>query len=273
MTTKVALITGASSGIGHATALELKDAGYTVYGAARRVDRMASLTEAGIHVLALDVTDEESVKRAIATIEKDQGRIDLLVNNAGYGSYGALEDVPLSEGRAQFDVNIFGVMLLCQLVIPIMRAQGSGRIVNVSSIGGKIYTPFGAWYHGTKFALEGMSDAMRTELKQFGIDVVVIEPGAIKTEWAGIAMDKLKETSGKGAYAATVDRVTKTMGGEGMERRASDPSVVAKTIARAATVRRPKTRYAVGSGAKPILMARRLVSDRVFDSLIARVIR
>lgn len=187
MLEKVALVTGASSGIGEATALELKRLGFVVYGGARRVERMEGLRAQGARTLALDVTDGASVSDAVATIEREAGRLDVLVNNAGYGSYGAVEDVPLEEGRKQFDVNVFGVMRLIQLLVPLMRRQGSGRILNVTSVGGKIHTPFGAWYHGTKFALEGMSDVLRIELAPFGIDVIVIEPGAIKTEWSSIA--------------------------------------------------------------------------------------
>lgn len=273
MAEKVAFVTGASSGIGQTTALELKSLGFTLYGGARRVDRMESLRAHGVRTLSLDVTDDSSVSEAVSTIERDAGRLDVLVNNAGYGSYGAVEDVPLEEGRRQFDVNVFGVIRLTQLVIPLMRRQGTGRIINVTSVGGKIYTPFGAWYHGTKFALEGMSDVLRIELKQFGIDVVVIEPGAVKTEWGDIAGERLIETSGVGVYASDARRLSETMMRGPSVERASDPSVVAKTIAAAVTARRPKTRYAAGHLAQPILTLRRLLSDRAFDRLIARSTR
>ena len=185
--TKIAFITGASSGIGEETANSLLVAGYTVYAGARRVDRMQPLAKAGAHLLALDVTDDASLTSAVETILRETGRIDVLVNNAGYGSYGALEDVPLEEARRQFDVNIFGLARLIQLVLPTMRAQRSGRIVNISSVGGKLGEPFGSWYHATKFALEGLSDSLRMELHQFGIGVIVIQPGAIISEWNGIA--------------------------------------------------------------------------------------
>ncbi|WP_432845848.1 oxidoreductase [Amycolatopsis sp. CA-161197] len=272
MAPKVALVTGASSGIGESTARELLERGYTVYGAARRVERMADLAERGVRTLALDVTDEESVEKAVAAIVAESGRIDLLVNNAGYGSYGAVEDVPLSEARYQFEVNVFGAARLIQLVLPVMRAQRSGRIVNISSMGGKIYTPLGAWYHGTKFALEGFSDSLRMEVRPFGIDVVVVEPGGIATEWGGIAVDHMTEVSGKGAYSDLAGKLAKGMNSGINARMMSQPSVIAKTVAKAATARRPRTRYAAGFGAKPLIFLRRALPDRAFDTLITRAL-
>lgn len=268
MANKVALVTGASSGIGEATALKLKDLGYTVYGAARRVDRMQHLTKAGIHILPMDVTEDASMQAGIEEIIAKSGRIDLLVNNAGYGSYGAVEDVPMSEARAQFEVNVFGAVRLIQLALPHMRAQRSGTIVNITSMGGKIHTPLGAWYHGTKFALEAISDCLRMEVQPFGIDVVVIEPGGIRTEWAGIATDKLRETSGHGPYTAQANAMAESMVGEASRKRLSPPQVIADTIAKAVTARRPKTRYAIGFGAKPMIFMRRLLSDRAFDGFM-----
>jgi len=186
---KTVLITGASSGIGEDAVKGLLAAGHIVYAAARRVDRMQPLADAGARVFSLDVTDDEAMTIAVKTILQEAGHIDVLINNAGYGSYGALEDVPLDEARRQFDVNIFGLARLIQLVLPSMREHRSGRIVNVSSIGGEFGEPFGSWYHATKFALEGLSDSLRMELHPFGIDVVVIQPGAILTEWNSIARD------------------------------------------------------------------------------------
>src|SRR5246127_3813889 len=183
----VALVTGASSGIGEATAQRLHGLGYRVYGLARRADRMAGLDQLGIRTLAADVTDEQATAAAIEQIMAEQGRIDVLINNAGYGSYGALEDVPLSEARYQFEVNVFGLARLTQLVLPHMRRQHHGRIINVSSMGGRIREPLGDWYHATKFAVEGLSDSLRVELRPFGIDVVVIQPGTVRTEWGAIA--------------------------------------------------------------------------------------
>ncbi len=268
MTTKVALVTGASSGIGESTALKLKDLGYTVYGAARRVDRMQHLTKSGIRILAMDVTDDASMQAAIEAIIAEAGRLDVLVNNAGYGSYGAVEDVPMEEARAQFDVNVFGAVRLIQLALPHMRAQRSGTIVNITSMGGKIHTPLGAWYHGTKFALEAISDCLRMELQPFGINVVVIEPGGIKTEWAGIAADKLKQTSGHGPYAVQANAMAQSMIGEASVKRQSPPQIIADTIAKAVTAVKPKTRYAVGFGAKPMIFMRGILSDRAFDGMM-----
>ncbi|MFE7135559.1 oxidoreductase [Streptomyces sp. NPDC057638] len=273
MSQKVALVTGASAGIGEATALALHDLGFTVYGGARRVERMRPLEQRGVRTLALDVTDERSAREAVDRILIDTGRIDLLVNNAGYGSYGAVEEVPIDEGRRQFEVNLFGAARLIQLVLPAMREQRSGRIVNVSSVGGKIHTPMGAWYHATKFALEGFSDALRTEVADFGIDVVVIEPGAIRTEWGGIALDRLRAVSGQGAYAPLADAVASAMSDERMADRASPPSSIAMVIGRAASTRRPRTRYAAGFGAKPLLALRRVLPDRAFDALVRRALR
>jgi NAD(P)-dependent dehydrogenase (short-subunit alcohol dehydrogenase family) len=199
---EVTLVTGASSGIGEATARALLHAGHTVYAGARRVERMQGLAGHGAKLLALDVTDDASMQAAIAAIERNEGRLDALVNNAGYGSYGSLEEVPLEEGRRQFEVNVFGLARLTQLVLPLMRRQRRGRIVNVTSIGGKIHEPFGSWYHATKFAVEGLSDCLRMELARHGIDVIVIEPGAIRTEWAGISREILLRYSGDGPYRA-----------------------------------------------------------------------
>ncbi|MEJ1091388.1 oxidoreductase [Microbacterium istanbulense] len=270
MTTKTALVTGASSGIGESTARKLQSLGFTVYGAARRTDRLQKLAAEGIRPLGMDVTDEQSMKDGVAKIIAETGRIDVLVNNAGYGSYGAIEDVPIDEGRRQFEVNVFGAMALVQLVVPHMREQKSGTIVNITSMGGKIYTPLGGWYHGTKFALEALSDCLRLELAPFGVDVVVIEPGGIATEWGGIAADHLDESSKGSAYKRQADAVAKSLRSEANANRNSPPSVISDAIGKAVTAGRPKTRYAVGFGAKPLIAAGNILSDRQFDALITR---
>jgi NAD(P)-dependent dehydrogenase (short-subunit alcohol dehydrogenase family) len=270
MASKVALVTGGSSGIGEAAALKLAERGYTTYAAARRVQRMEHLTQSGIRTLAMDVTDEESMESGVKRILAEEGRIDVLVNGVGYGSYGALEDVPLSEARRQFEVNLFGAARLTQLVLPHMRAQRSGTIINITSMGGKIYTPLGGWYHATKFALEALSDCLRLEVEPFRIDVVVIEPGGIRTEWPGIAAGQLRQASSGGAYARQADAVAASLSSEATARRSSPPSVIADTIGKAVTASRPRTRYAAGYGAKAMIVLHGVLPDRGFDAFIRR---
>lgn len=270
MTMKVALVTGASSGIGEATAIALSSAGFITYAAARRVERMDHLKSLGIRPIAMDVTDDSSMVDGVREIVEQAGRIDVLVNNAGYGSYGALEDVSISEAKAQFEVNVFGAARLIQLVLPHMRAQRSGKIVNITSMGGRIYTPLGAWYHATKFALEGLSDCVRMEVKQFGIDVIVIEPGGVRSEWSGIAADKVTAVSGSGLYAAQANAVADSLKSESTRKRSSPPTLIANTIVKAVNSSRPKTRYAVGYGARPMIFLHTLVPNRWFDRFILR---
>jgi NAD(P)-dependent dehydrogenase (short-subunit alcohol dehydrogenase family) len=264
---KVALVTGASSGIGESIARRLLSEGYVVYAGARRLERMADLERRGARLLALDLTDDTSITAAMQRVLAETGRIDALVNNAGYGAYGALEEVPLTEGRRQFEVNLFGLARLIQLALPAMRTQGTGRIVNITSIGGKIHEPMGAWYHATKFAVEGLSDCLRMELEPFGIDVVVIEPGAIKTEWSGIARQGLIEASATGPYAEQAHLSAAILAGAD-QGSGSRPEVVANAVAAALAARRPKTRYVIGGGAKPMIALRWLLSDRAFDALM-----
>jgi short-subunit dehydrogenase len=273
MPNQIALVTGASSGIGEATARHLLELGFTVYAAARRVDRMRALADVGIHVVAADLTDDASMVALVDGIITAEGRIDVLVNNAGYGSYGALEDVPIAEARRQFEVNVFGLARLTQLVLPHQRAQKNGYIVNISSIGGKIWEPLGSWYHATKFAVEGLSDSLRAETAGFGIKVVVIEPGIIKSEWAGISADTLDAASVDSAYGEQARKLAASYRRVNGERLASEPIVVARAIGRAVTSRRPKTRYAVGGGAPLVLFVKRILPDRAFDGFIRRTLR
>ncbi|UBM60203.1 oxidoreductase [Marinilongibacter aquaticus] len=270
---KVVLITGASSGMGKSTAYILHEQGYTVYGAARRTEQMKDLEEKGMHIVSLDLTQDESIVNAVHTVLEKEGKIDILINNAGYGSYGAVEDVSLAEAKRQFEVNIFGLARITQLILPSMRKQGAGRIVNVSSMGGKMYTPFGAWYHATKHALEGWSDCLRLELKEFGIDVVVVEPGGIKTEWGEIAAEHLKETSGNGPYASFANKVAQNLAKSYASDRLTPVDVLGKEIAKAATDNKPKIRYVKGYMAKPALFLRKLFSDRFFDKLIVSQVK
>jgi NAD(P)-dependent dehydrogenase (short-subunit alcohol dehydrogenase family) len=262
----VAIVTGASSGIGAVTSRLLHERGYRVYAVSRRRDRMAPLAALGVETVRADLTDDADLVALVSRVIAETRRIDVLVNNAGYGSFGALEDVPLAEARRQFEVNVFGAARLCQLVLPHMRSQGSGRIVNVSSIGARMYQPLGAWYHSTKYALEGLSDCLRVEVRPLGVDVVVIEPGGIDTEVAKLAGEQLLGVSGDGAYAAYARRYADTLTSEA--KGISPPSVVARAIVRAATARRPRTRYAVGRGARAIVVARWLLPDRAYDRLL-----
>lgn len=273
MSHKVALVTGASSGIGFDTATGLKEKGFTVYGAARRLEPMKDLEKKGVNIIPLDVTDEASMANCVDTIMKNEGRIDILVNNAGYGSYGAVEDVPVEETRRQIEVNVLGLGRMCQLVLPGMRKNRTGRIINITSVGGKVHTPFGGWYHATKFAVEGLSDCLRMEVAQFGIDVVVVEPGGIKTEWGVIAGENLKKTSGKGAYSEMANKIADGMiamysSGKGL----SPTTVISDTIVKACTVKKPKTRYLTGANAKVLFLMKRMLSDRAYDKLSLKTI-
>ena len=247
---KIVLVTGASSGIGKETAIKLKEKGFTVYGAARRTDRLVELEKKGIIGISLDVTNEESMCRCINNIIDKEGRIDILINNAGYGSYGAIEDVPMEEARRQIEVNLFGLARMTQLVIPKMRENKFGKIVNISSMAGRVWTPFGGWYHATKFAVEGFSASLRMEVKSFGIDVIVVEPGGIKTDWGIIAADNLRKVSKDGVYfenaSKTADGMAKTYTSNSL----TDPKKIANCITKAVIVKRPKTRYLLGYGAK-----------------------
>tara|TARA_B100001146_G_scaffold140493_1_gene123255 strand:- start:364 stop:1182 length:819 start_codon:yes stop_codon:yes gene_type:complete len=263
---KVVLVTGASSGIGEATAQTLCDAGWKVYAGARRIDKMEALEAKGVHTMKLDVTTEESMTECVAKILSKEDRIDALVNNAGYGSYGSLEDVPMEEARYQFEVNVFGLARLTQLVLPNMRERKRGKIINVSSIGGKLGEPHGCWYHATKFAVEGLSDSLRMELQQFNIDVVVIQPGAIKTEWGGIARENMLKISGHTVYGNLANKHIAML--EKFDGQGSEPSVIADTILTACMSAKPKTRYAIGNSAGMMLFMKKVLPDRLFDKMM-----
>lgn len=267
---KVILITGASSGIGKETAKMLLQHGCIVYGAARRPERMQDLKESGVRLLQMDVTDDDSMKRGIQEIIEAEHRIDVLINNAGYGSYGAVEDVPLSEARYQFEVNLFGMARLTQLALPYMREQRSGRIINVASIAGKVGEPHGAWYHATKFAVEGFSDCLRMEVKQFGIDVVIIEPGFIQTEWNRIAREHLLQVSSQTAYRKMAKKHVSML--EMCDSYGSKPTVIAGMIIKAVTAKHPKARYCKGFGAHPLLLLKKITPTRLMDKATLQLI-
>jgi short-subunit dehydrogenase len=263
---KTVLITGASAGIGKATAIYLAQNGYHVYGAARRVEKMQDLLSYGIQPIALDVTDNKSISDCVEHIFKESGRIDILVNNAGFGSEGAIEDISMQDAKYQMEVNVFGAMRLIQLALPLMRQNQYGKIVNISSVGGKIALPLGGWYHASKFAMEALSDSLRMEVKQFGIDVIVVEPGGIQSEWGDIAMESLVRVSGNTVYKEMVDGAVR--GFKRTEKTNSEPVVIARLIKRGIEATRPKTRYAGGSMAKPLLLLRRILSDSMLERLI-----
>lgn len=263
---KVILITGASAGMGKEFAKELLTDGHIVYGAARRIDKMADIKSLGVKVMEMDVTDDALMVKGIDAIIKAEGRIDILVNNAGFGSYGAIEDVSMADARYQLEVNVFGAARLMQLVVPHMRAQHYGRIINISSIGGKVALPLGGWYHASKFALEALSDTLRNEVKPFGIDVVVIEPGGVKSEWGHIAMDNLVKTSGQGVYGTLSKKLAASLAG--IESKIPEPIVIAKLVKKAIDAKKPKTRYSGGYMAGVLLFLRKIMPDRILDSVL-----
>ena len=265
---KVILLTGASSGIGYQTAESLAKEGHIVYGAARRTEKMETLKQFGVKPIYLDITDEESIKSSIDIIIGNEGRIDVLINNAGYGSYGAIEDVEINEARRQFEVNLFGLARLVQLVLPHMRKQKAGRIINVSSMGGRMTSYFGGWYHATKYALEAFSDALRMEVADFGIDVSLIEPGGIKTDWGIIAADKLANSAKGGAYEKEALKTAEGMKKQYSGNMLSNPIVITKAISKAVNSRRPKARYLIGFMAKPLVFLHTILPARVFDKIM-----
>ena len=270
---KVVLITGASSGIGREVAILLARKGHSVYAGARRVDRMQDLAEHGITPVEMDVTRGDDNERAVSRIIESEGRIDVLINNAGFGLYGPVEDIPLDDARYQFEVNLFGLAHLTQLVLPHMRAQRSGRIINVSSMLGKVFVPMGAWYHATKHALEGWSDCLRFETAPFNIQVVIIEPGAIRTEFAEAMMARIRQYSDDTAYKPQVDRFLKRLDGPDLEERGTDARVIARVFLEAATTARPSRRYVKGATARPVMFLRKWFGDGIYEFVLRRAFR
>jgi NAD(P)-dependent dehydrogenase (short-subunit alcohol dehydrogenase family) len=268
---KAVLITGCSSGIGWATAKRLSEVGWRVYATARNVEKVAPLQESGCRLLPLDVTDEDSMASAVEEVEREEGVVGALVNNAGYSQSGAVEAVPMEKVRAQFETNVFGLVRMCQLVLPRMRKQGYGRIVNVSSMGGKLTFPGAGYYHASKHAVEAISDALRFEVEGFGVKVSVIEPGLIRTGFANAAVGSM-DGQEEGPYAGfdeAVARATTENYEQGpISRLAGEPEAVAEAIEHALSARSPRSRYAVTPSAHLFLGLRRLLPDGVWDATL-----
>jgi short-subunit dehydrogenase len=268
MSKKVILITGASSGMGKESAKALIQQGHAVYTVARRIDQMQDLNAMGGHAIQMDVTKDSDIQNVVDTIIKKEGKIDVLWNNAGFGLYGSVEDVPVEDARQQFEVNLFGLAAITQKVLPYMRKANSGTIINTSSMGGKMYTPMGAWYHASKHAVEGFSDCLRLELKQFNINVVILEPGIIVTEFGDVMLKNISKYSAQGAYADLTSKLvvaTKKMYEKGQ---GSKTTVISNTISKIVNERKPKTRYRVGMWAKPMVWLRIYLGDKIFDKIV-----
>jgi NAD(P)-dependent dehydrogenase (short-subunit alcohol dehydrogenase family) len=264
---KAVLITGCSSGIGRATAERLAGSGWTVYATARDPAKLADLEQHGCRTLALDVLDDGSMRAGVEQVEREHGAVGVLENNAGYGQSGAIESVPIAAVRRNFETNLYGYMRMCQLVLPGMRRQGSGRIVNLSSVAGRVTMPGSGVYSSTKFAIEALSDALRFEVRAFGVHVVLVEPGPIRTAFTATANDSLP--AGDGPYAAYHAAVAKADAEADQSRLlADDPQDVAKTVERAISARRPNTRYRVGVPARLLPSLRRALPDRAFDAFL-----
>jgi short-subunit dehydrogenase len=264
------LITGCSSGIGAATAEHLVDRGWNVFASARKPEAIEGLAKRGAKTVALDVTQEDSMREAVEEVGRD-GPIGALINNAGYSQSGAVETIPMDSVRRQFETNVFGLIRMCQLVLPGMREAGSGRIVNISSMGGKLVFPGGGIYHAAKHAVEALSDALRFEVAGFGVDVVIVEPGLIATRFGEAAVGTMADTDDSTPYAefnTTVAAVTAGAYEGPMARLAAGPEAVAKKIERALTARRPSTRYKVAASAHMMLGTRRLMTDRMWDRMM-----
>jgi NAD(P)-dependent dehydrogenase (short-subunit alcohol dehydrogenase family) len=274
-TSKAVLITGCSTGIGRATAERLAGRGFAVYATARRLESIEDLKASGCKTLALDVTDEDSMKAAVEQVEAAEGAVGVLVNNAGYSQSGALESLPMPELRKQFETNVFGLLRMCQLVLPGMRAQGDGRIVNLSSMGGRLTFPGGGAYHATKYAVEALSDVLRFEVAGFGVKVVLIEPGLIRTQFGEAAVGSLAGIEQDGPYSrfnAHVARMTAGAYQGPMARLGAGPDAVARAIERAITKRRPKARYPVTASARIMLAQHAVLPARAWDALMGTTI-
>ncbi len=268
MSSKAVLITGCSSGIGEATAGLLADKGWKVYATARRPETLAGLKARGCEMLALDVRDEASMSAAVSAVLEAEGAVGVLVNNAGYSQSGAIESVPLDQVRRQFETNVFGLIRMCQLVLPGMRAQHYGKIVNVGSMGGRLTFPGGGIYHATKYAVEAISDALRFEVRGFGVDVILIEPGLIVTNFGEVAAGSVGGAADDGPYAdfnQHVAKATSDVYKGPLAKLGGEPLKVAEAIAGAIEAKRPKARYPVTPSARLLMGQRRLMPDKLWD--------
>lgn len=266
-TTTTALVTGASSGIGARVCELLVAEGVQVFGAARRTGAVATID--GVVPVRMDLEDAQSVHAAVQTITDEAGPIDILVNCAGYGEFGTIEETIIADAKRQLDVNVFGAMQLIQEVLPGMRAARHGRIVNVSSLAGEFSSPLGGWYHASKFALEALSDSLRGEVGQFGIDVTIVQPSYVATDWHDVAMERLAEASGDGPYAHMTTAMRSYFASDRVAKQMSSVDEVARVIVKAATEAKPKTRYRVGKGANIAVAMATFLPDRTFDKLTA----
>lgn len=271
---QIVLITGASSGIGKETAKTLIKCGFKVYAVARRVEQMNDLAELGGFPMSMDITKEEDITNVVNHIIESEGKIDILINNAGYATQGPVEQVPVDEARRMFEVNLFGLGMLTQKVLPSMRTRKSGKIINISSGAGKVYFAMGAWYVSSKHALEGWSDSLRVELKPFNIDVVIIEPGAISTEFNDVSINPLVEQYGTGPYSVMVNSLADfSRDAEKDSKNSSPPSVITNIVIKAIRSKRPKPRYAGGAMVKPVMFIRKWGGDRLYDWIITRMVK
>lgn len=272
---KVALITGASSGIGLETALSLLKKGFTVYGAARRLSLMKKIEENGGTILYLDLTDDNSIETCVKTIIQKEKQIDILINNSGYGLGGSIENVPIEQAKKQFEVNVFALIRLTQLVIPYMKKSPSSRIINISSMAGRFSSPFLGWYHASKYAVEALTDSLRLELSSIKIKAVLIEPGLIKTPWGTIASESIRENTKNTIYENAALNVSNfyEKNYSLQNGSASNPTVISNAIIKAVCAKNPKTRYSIGKYSKLFIFTKKILPDQLFDFLVKKVMK